>query len=139
MSIIKLVKKGAVKLWKSVSKTTYEGVGFIALSYSEIDKFDLIQNKYLKVMCGSQSMNYISDREIYLRSLRILKCVELEMSERLFLISILEKYCNILYKEKKYNCIVVILLYDYLFSIFIPPSFPNISIDVILCFTSSST
>ena len=51
-------------------------------------------------MCGSQSMNYISDREIYLRSLRILKYVELEMSERLFLISILEKYCKILYKEK---------------------------------------
>ena len=100
MSIIKLIKKGAVKLWKSVSKTTYEGVGFIALSHSEIDKFDLIQNKYLKVMCGSQSMNYISDREIYLRSLRILKYVELEMSERLFLISILEKYCKILYKEK---------------------------------------
>ena len=100
MSIIKLVKKGVVKVWKSVSKTTYEGVGFIALSHSEIDKFDLIQNKYLKVMCGSQSMNYISDREIYLRSLRILKYVELEMSERLFLISILEKYCKILYKEK---------------------------------------
>ena len=105
MSIIKLIKKGIVKLWKSVSKTTYEGVGFIALSHSEIDKFDLIQNKYLKVMCGSQSMNYISDREIYLRSLRILKYEELEMSERLFLISILEKYCNILYKEKK-NIIV---------------------------------
>lgn len=100
MSIIKLIKKGVVKLWKSVSKTTYEGVGFIALSHSEIDKFDLIQNKYLKVMCGCQSMNYISDREIYLRSLRILKYVELEMSERLFLISILEKYCKILYKEK---------------------------------------
>ena len=101
MSIIKLIKKGVVKLWKSVSKTTYESAGFISLSHAEIDKFDLIQNKYLKVMCGCQSMNYISDREIYLRSLRILKYVELEMSERIFLISILEKYCKILYKEKK--------------------------------------
>lgn len=100
MSIVELIKKGVVKLWKSVSKTTYEGVGFISLSHAEIDKFDLIQNKYLKVMCGCQSMNYISDRDIYLRSLRILKYVELEMSERLFLISILEKYCKILYKEK---------------------------------------
>ena len=64
MSIIKLVKKGVGKLWKSVSKTTYEGAGFIALSHSEIDKFDLIQNKYLKDMCGCQSMNYISNMNL---------------------------------------------------------------------------
>ena len=100
MSIIKLIKKGVVKLWKSVSKTTYEGVGFISLSHSEIDKFDLIQNKYLKVMCGCQSMNDISDKTIYLRALKILKRVELEIDEKLFLIEILEKYCNIIYKEK---------------------------------------
>lgn len=101
MILIDLIKGSVVKLRKLVSKTTNDEIERIPLTHAEIDKFDIIQNKYLKVMCGCQSMNYISDREIYLRSLRILKYVELEMSDRLFLISILEKYCKILYKEKK--------------------------------------
>ena len=101
MILIDLIKGSVVKLRKLVSKTTNDEIERIPLTHAEIDKFDIIQNKYLKVMCGCQSMNYISDRDIYLRSLRILKYVELEMSDRLFLISILEKYCKILYKEKK--------------------------------------
>lgn len=100
MILIDLIKGSLVKLWKLVSKTKCVEIERIPLTHAEIDKFDIIQNKYLKVMCGSQSMNYISDKTIYLRALKILKRVELEIDEKLFLIEILEKYCNIIYKEK---------------------------------------
>ena len=100
MILIDLIKGSVVKLRKLVSKTTNDEIERIPLTHAEIDKFDIIQNKYLKVMCGSQSMNYISDKTIYLRALKILKRVELEIDEKLFLIEILEKYCNIIYKEK---------------------------------------
>lgn len=96
--MISIVKKGIISLWEKIWLPIHLDEEFtligpvIPLNKDEINKFDDLQSRYIGLLDGSNSMNYISDLIIYDRTLRMLKMKELSEDERLFLIDILEKF-----------------------------------------------
>ena len=94
-----IIKKGIVYIWKKIWSPIHPDDGefapigqVIPLNKDEINKFDDLQGRYLGLLDGCNSANYISDLTIYDRALRMLKREDLSTSERLFLIDILMKF-----------------------------------------------
>lgn len=96
--IIQIIKKGIILLWEKMWSPIHLEEEFtlngpvIPLDKNEINKFDVLQDKYIGLLDGSNSANYINDLIIYDRTIRILKREDLLEDERLFLIDILEKF-----------------------------------------------
>ena len=93
-----IIKKLIVPFWKKIWLPTQLDKEFsligpvVPLDKNEINKFDDLQCRYIGLLDGSNSMNYISDLIIYDRTLRMLKREDLSDEERLFLIDILVKF-----------------------------------------------
>lgn len=66
----------------------------IKLTLTECNYFDIIQNEVLFVQDCSLSVNYVSDKELYLTSLLILNNVQVTPEQFTFIIDILYKFSD---------------------------------------------